>query len=162
MSSVPPFHDASVSEVIRPSEPATHVSTTSLPAIASGSSPKSSHTTVDRRGELMPAVDAAVDHRDVRRPGLAQRRGDAGAQVTGADDEHVLPSECVEAIGGELDRGLADRRGAAPDGRLGAGPLARAQCVAEQQIEGRAHATGFPGDLPRRAHLAENLALTEH
>ena len=43
-----------------------------------------------------------------------------------------------------------------------AGPLADAQGVAEQQVERRAHAALVLGDLPRRAHLAEDLALAEH
>ena len=57
---------------------------------------------------------------------------------------------------------MADRRRAAADRRLGAGPLADAQGVAEQQVERRAHAALVCGDLPRAAHLAEDLALAEH
>ena len=94
-------------------------------------------------------------------PGLAQRRGHAGAHVAGADDEHAASGKRAEAVGGELDGGVADRRRAPPDRRLGAGPLAGAQGMAEQQVERRADAAAVDGGLPRRAHLAEDLALAE-
>ncbi len=57
---------------------------------------------------------------------------------------------------------MADRRGATCDAGLAAGPLAVAQGVAEQQVERGARRPFALGDLPRRADLAEDLALAEH
>ena len=90
-----------------------------------------------------------------------QRHGDALAHGAGTDDEHALALEATELVDGHLDRGVADRRGAATDPGLGAGALADAERVPEQQVEAAAGAALGLRDLPRLADLTEDLALAD-
>ena len=92
---------------------------------------------------------------------MQQRRGHAGAHLAGADDQHVAAGQRAQAIGGHLDGGVADRRRAAPDAGLGAGPLADPHGVAEQQVERGAGAAVGAGELPGDTDLTEDLALAE-
>ena len=89
----------------------------------------------DAVGELGSALGRAVGDEDLAGPGAVQRDGDALAHGAGADDEHTLALEATELVDGHLDRGVADRRRAATDPGLGAGALADAERVAEQQVE---------------------------
>ena len=74
----------------------------------------------------------------------------------------LRPASAAEAFVRHLDRGVADRRGVLADDGLGAGPLAGLDGVTEQQVQrGLGAALGLR-DLPRAAHLAEDLALAEH
>ena len=72
-----------------------------------------------------------------------------------------LPSRPPRRSVGHGHRGLRHRRGAAGDGRVGAGPLADLERVAEQQVERRTGGALLAGLLPRVADLAEDLALAE-
>ncbi len=140
---------------------AVHATTTSAWASASPTRSSPMAATADASGEVAAALGRAVAHGDRSGAGLVQRGGDADAHLAGPDDEHVAAVEGAEPIAHHLDGGVADRRRAAADRGLAAGPLADAQGVAEEEVERGAHPTLVLGDLPRRAHLTEDLALAE-
>ena len=93
---------------------------------------------IDALGQRVTALGRAVDDDDLARPGGAQGDGDALAHDAGADDGDATAVETGEPFDRHLDRGLTDRRGAAPDAGLGAGPLADDQRLAEEQVHGGA------------------------
>ena len=115
----------------------------------------------DAVGELGSALGRTVGDEDLAGPGAVQRNGDTLAHRAGADDEHALALEATEQVDGHLDRGVADRCCAATDPGFGAGALADAERVAEQQVEARAGAALRLRDLPRLTDLAEDLALAD-
>ena len=115
----------------------------------------------DAMGELRSAVGRTVGDEDLSGSGAMQRDGDTLAHGAGADDEHAPALETTELVDGHLDRGVADRGGATADPGLGAGALADAEGVAEQQVEAAAGAALGLRDLPGLADLTEDLALTD-
>ena len=147
--------------VTRPSLSATHVTTTSLSANASASSSKATTSPETLGGERATPVGRPVGDGDVGGPRLAQRRGDPGAHVAGADDEHASSGKAAQPIDGEFDSGVTDRCRAPSDRRLGACSFAGTHGVAEQQVERRPGSSAVDGRLPRRLHLAEDLTLAE-
>jgi hypothetical protein len=118
--------------------------------------------TPDVLGQAQPALGRAVGDDDVGDAGPVESGGDADAHLAGSHDEHPPAGEAAEPIGDHFDGGVADRRRAAADRGLGAGPLAGAHGVAEQQVERRPHRPLVLGHLPRAADLTEDLALADH
>ena len=95
----------------------------------------------------MPAGAAA------REVGDRQRGHRAGAddECAGTGDGH----------GAALEGGADQRRGGAVDVGLGVGPLADAQRLLEEGVEGRADGAVLLADAQRLAGLAEDLALAD-
>ena len=84
------------------------------------------------------------------------------AHRTGADHGDTTALDAAVVIDRHLDRGVTDRCGAAGDTRFGAGPLADADGVTEQQVQRGSGPALALGDLPGLAQLTEDLGLAHH
>ena len=112
------------------------------------------------RQRIATLAGAVDDEHLATRPLQGER--DPLAHRAGTDDRDLASVETVEVIDRHLDRRLADRCRATPDGGLGADPLADHQRVAEEQVHRGACAALDLRDLPRLADLAEDLGLADH
>ena len=135
---------------------------TSAAAIASSSRSNPTATPPTRSARLGATVGRPIGDEDVGAAGAVQGHGDTFAHRSGTDDEHPLAGQVADDLGDHLDRGVADRCGSSADAGLGAGPLAGFDRRAEQQVQRGAGGAFVLGDLPRAAHLTEDLALAEH
>ena len=136
------------------------VSSTSTDASTSGSSPSVTGSATDLGREIDRARVGAVGHDDLADAG-AHRRVPALRDLTGAEHEHRAAAQREHRLLGERDRGRRDGQRLAADRGLRARPLADHERLAEHPGEQLTRRTLLLGELPRVAHLAEDLALAD-
>ena len=117
----------------------------------------------DPFGETRATIGRAVGDEDVGAAGTMEGDRNTFAHRSGTDDEHPLAGQVADDLGDHLDRGVADRGGAAADARFGSSTLAgldRRCGTAGSSVERAAPSCWAISH--GAADLAEDLALAEH
>ena len=114
-----------------------------------------------RCGQGDRALVAAVGDEDGVRAAGGQRPGGELGRLTGADQQYTARREVAQVALGELDGDRGDRDTLLPDGRLGAGPLARGERATEHPVEDRAGGALDQGQLVRPLHLPLDFGLAD-